>query len=73
MWEKVWNPVKGVQDPPQIETGLTDLQKVQNGYKQSKSFRTLFDTTGGLNFKLIYTIPRDKRTSIAFTVVLEKK
>jgi hypothetical protein len=72
-WEKQWNPKRGETAPPQIETGLTDTQKLQKGYKPSKSFRTIFNTTGGLNFKLIYTIPKDKRTSIAFSVILEKK
>jgi hypothetical protein len=72
-WEKVWNPKRGTVDPPQIVTNLTDAQKINAGYSVSKNFRTIEDSTGGLNFQLIYTVPRDKRTSITFTVVLEKK
>ena len=72
-WEKIWNPKRGTVDPPQIVTNLTDIQKINAGYTISKNFRTIEDSTGGLNFQLIYTVPSDKRTSIAFTVVLEKK
>jgi len=72
-WEKIWNPVKNEIKPPLIETNLTDLEKIQSGYVQSKNFKTIQDTGGGLNFSLIYTIPKDKRTSISFSVILEKK
>jgi hypothetical protein len=70
LWEKFWR--KG-SPLPQIQTGLTDEQKIQAGYVKSKSFRATPLSTGNLNFDLIYTIPSDKNSSIAFTVVLEKK
>jgi hypothetical protein len=73
MWEKIWDPIRGQSNPSQIVTNLTDVQKLANGYVKSKSYRVVFDTTGGLNFQMIYTIPRDKKTSISFTVILEKK
>ena len=72
-WEKIWVPAKGVNDLPQIAINLTDIQKIQEGYLKSKNFKVVIDEGGGLNFKVIYTIPKDKRTSIAITVVLEKK
>jgi hypothetical protein len=72
-WEKNWRVQKGVPNPPQIETNLTDQEKIANGYVKSKNFRTIEDKTGSLNFNVIYTIPRSARTSIAFTVILEKK
>jgi len=72
-WEKVWIPTKGINDLPQIAINLTDIQKIQNGYLKSKNFKVIIDESGGLNFKVIYTVPKDKRTSIAITVVLEKK
>ena len=73
LWEKVWIPTKGTNDLPQIAINLSDIQKIQNGYLKSKNFKVIIDESGGLNFKVIYTIPKDKRTSIAITVVLEKK
>jgi hypothetical protein len=73
MWEKIWDPIRGQSNPSQIVTNLTDVQKLANGYVKSKSYRVVFDTTGGLNFQMIYTIPRDKKTSISFTVILGKK
>jgi len=73
LWEKTWLPSKGVNDLPQIAINLTDIQKIQNGYLKSKNFKVIIDESGGLNFKVIYTVPKDKRTSISITVVLEKK
>lgn len=72
-WEKTWNPIKNEAGPDQIVTNLTDVEKLANGYIKTKNFRTIFDTLGGLDFKLIYTIPKDRRTTISFSVVLEKK
>ena len=72
-WEKIWVPTKGVADPPQINISLNDVQKIQNGYQKSKNFKVILDEAGGLNFRVIYTIPKDKRTSISFSVILEKK
>ena len=71
MWELTWSPVKGTQNPPQVQTTLTDAQKVAAGYVQSKNFKTIL-SQNGLDFELIYTIPTDRRTSIAVTVVLNK-
>ena len=69
-WEKYWN----AGDPyPEIQTGMTDSQKLSNGYFTSRSFNTIFENPDDLNFKLIYNIPQDKNFSIAFTVILEKK
>ena len=73
MWEKIWLPEKGVAFPNQIVTNLTDAEKSLQGYTLSKNFNFVQDVAGGLDFKVIYTIPKDKRTSICFTVVLEKK
>jgi hypothetical protein len=72
-WEKVWVPRRGQTNPPQINTAIDDEQKLTQGYKQSKNFKLVLDESGGLNFRVIYTVPRDKKTSIAFTVILEKK
>lgn len=69
-WEKFWN--KG-NPSPQVETNLTDSQKIANGYVVSRNFTTKFVNPDDLNFQLIYNIPLDKNFSIAFTVVLEKK
>jgi hypothetical protein len=69
-WEKFWergNPL------PQIQFGLTDIQKVQSGYNRSKNFSIKPLFVGSLDFDLIYTIPQDRNSSIAFSVVLEKK
>jgi hypothetical protein len=69
-WEKTWE--KG--DPhPQIEYQLTDEQKIIAGYSRSRNFRSTPLSYGGLDFDLIYSIPRDRNTSIAFSVILEKK
>ena len=69
-WEKYWN----AGDPyPQIQTGLTDSEKISNGYFTSRSFSTKFANPDDLNFQLIYNIPQDKNFSISFTVILEKK
>jgi hypothetical protein len=70
VWEKFWkkgNPL------PDIQTGLTDAQKISAGYVKTKSFQTTFETPNDLDFQLIYNIPQDRNYSIAFTVVLEKK
>ena len=72
-WEKTWNRSKKQIYPEQVVTNLTDEEKLANGYVKSKNFRTIFNTTGGLDFKMIYTIPKDRRTTITFSVVLEKK
>ena len=72
-WEKTWDLVKNQTPPDLVVTNLTNAEKLNNGYIKSKNFRTIFNTTGGLNFKLIYTIPKDRRTTISFSVVLEKK
>jgi hypothetical protein len=72
-WEKIWVPTRGIVDPPQINTQIDDEAKLALGYKKSKNFKLILDESGGLNFKVIYTVPRDKKTSIAFTVILEKK
>jgi hypothetical protein len=72
-WEKIWVPKRGQAALPQINNQIDDEQKISQGYKQSKNFKLILDEGGGLNFKVIYTVPRDKRTSIAFTVILEKK
>ena len=73
LWEKVWIRSKGVINLPQIAINLTDAEKIKNNYLRSKNFKVIIDEGGGLNFKVIYTVPKDKRTSIAITVVLEKK
>jgi hypothetical protein len=70
LWEKFWkkgNPL------PDIQTGLTDSQKIAAGYVRSKSFQTTFEFPDSLDFQLIYNIPKDRNYSIAFTLVLEKK
>jgi hypothetical protein len=72
-WEKIWVPARGISNPPQINTLIDDEQKISQGYKRSKNFKLILDEAGGLNFRVIYTVPRDKNTSIAFTVILEKK
>ena len=73
MWEKTWVPSKTVTSIPFIVTDLTDSQKSLNGYVRSKNFQYKTNQLSSLDFEVIYTIPTDKRTSIAFTVVLEKK
>lgn len=73
MWEKIWVPVKDKTDISQIVTDLSDADKSLQGYSLSKNFKYVKNESGGLDFKVIYTIPKDKRTSICFTVVLEKK
>jgi hypothetical protein len=70
VWEKFWkkgNPL------PDIQTQLTDAQKINAGYVKTKSFQTTFETPNDLDFQLIYNIPQDRNFSIAFSVVLEKK
>lgn len=73
MWEREWNPRRGQVNLPQIEINLTDAQKVNSGYKPSSNFQIIGDQLGGLDFRLIYTIPKDRRTSISLTIKLEKK
>lgn len=73
MWEKEWNVTRGQINPPLIEFTLNDQQKIESGYKPSKNFEVKENQLGGLDFRLIYTIPKDKRTSISLTVILEKK
>jgi hypothetical protein len=70
LWEKFYE--KG-SSYPQIELTLTDAQKVISGYLKSKSFRIEPLSVGGLDFDLIYTLREDKNSSIAITVVLDKK
>lgn len=70
VWEKFWK--KG-NTLPQIQTNLTDAQKIALGYTKTKSFQTTFETPDDLDFQLIYNIPKDRNYSIAFTIVLEKK
>jgi hypothetical protein len=69
-WEKYWNLGESF---PEIQTNMTDSQKISNGYFTSRSFSTRFANPDDLNFKLIYNIPQDKNFSISFTVILEKK
>jgi hypothetical protein len=69
-WEKYWNAGDSY---PEIQTNLTDTQKLANGYFTSRSFSTKFANPDDLNFQLIYNIPQDKNFSISFTVILEKK
>ena len=73
MWEKIWNPTKETTNIPQIVTNLTDSEKSIEGYTKSKNFKYKTNQLSSLDFEVIYTIPTDKRTSIAFTVILEKK
>ena len=73
MWEKTWIRSKKVAPIPQIVTDLTDVQKSLQGYSVSKNFKYTPNQLSSLDFEVIYTIPTAKRTSIAFTVVLEKK
>ena len=70
LWEKYWK--KG-DIHPNVQTGLSDVQKIQAGYVKTKNFQTKFTTQDDLNFQLIYNIPQDRNYSIAITVVLEKK
>jgi len=70
VWEKFWK--KG-NTLPEIQTNLSDAQKLALGYVQTKSFQTNFETPDDLDFQLIYNIPKDRNYSIAFTVILEKK
>jgi hypothetical protein len=70
LWEKFYE--KGTSYP-QVELTLTDAQKVISGYSKSKSFRIEPLSVGGLDFDLIYTLREDKNSSIAITVVLDKK
>ncbi len=60
-------------DAPLVVTGLTDAQKAAAGYRASKSFVAVPLQQDGLDLKLIHTLPADRRTSVAFTVVLTKK
>lgn len=73
MWEKTWVPIKDTPDILQIVTNLTDADKALQGYTLSKNFKYVKNDSGGLDFKVIYTIPKDKRTSICFSVILDKK
>jgi hypothetical protein len=70
VWEKFWKKGNSL---PDIQTQLTDAEKIKAGYVKTKSFQTTFETPNDLNFQLIYNIPQDRNYSIAFTVVLEKK
>jgi hypothetical protein len=70
LWEKFWpasNPLSN------IVYDLTDEQKISAGYVQTRNFQTRFEENNDMDFQLIYTIPKDRNYSIAFTVVLEKK
>jgi hypothetical protein len=69
-WERFWERGNSY---PQIQYQLTDVQKIQAGYVRSNSFTTRNLSYGGLDFDLIYSIPKDRNSSIAFSVVLEKK
>jgi hypothetical protein len=69
-WEKFWERGNSL---PQVQFGLTDIQKIQAGYTKSKNFSINPLFVGSLDFDLIYTLPNDRNSSIAFTVVLEKK
>lgn len=73
LWEKVWNPDTEEPNPNLLELNLTDSEKIIKGYREIRNFKTEFDDLGGINFKVIYTIPVDKRVSIALSVVLNKK
>jgi hypothetical protein len=70
LWEKFWE--KG-SESPQIELNLTDEQKIIQGYSKTKNFRISPLTVGGLDFDLIYTLREDKNSSIAITIILDKK
>lgn len=69
-WEKFWEKGK---DLPQVRYDLTDTQKIKDGYIRSKNFTVKPLSVGSLDFDLIYTLPKDKNSSISFSVVLEKK
>ena len=66
-------PLTGGQRAQQIELSLSDAAKLAAGYVPSKSFTTMPLTQDGLDLKLIHNLPSDRRTSVAFTVVLSKK
>jgi hypothetical protein len=72
-WEKTYKFDKSRITEEQIVTGFSDPEKITNGYLISKDFKTITNVSGGLDFSLIYTLPKDRKTSIAITVVLEKK
>jgi hypothetical protein len=69
-WEKY--PKRG-ENLPTIQYSLTDAEKINSGYIQTRNFQTVFTNPDGLDFKLIYNIPQDRLYSIAFTLILEKK
>jgi hypothetical protein len=70
-YEKIYQ--KGQSTEPQIQLNYTDSQKISNGYVRSSNFQTTPLGENSLNFRLIYNLPVDKKTSISFTVVLNKK
>lgn len=63
----------GGQTAPQLELTLDDTTKLRSGYVPSKNFTTMPLSQDGLDLKLIHNVPSDRRTSIAFTIVLSKK
>jgi hypothetical protein len=69
-WERY--PKRG-ENFSNIEYTLTDVEKINSGYVQTRNFQTVFTNPDGLDFKLIYNIPQDRLYSIAFTLILEKK
>jgi hypothetical protein len=70
LWEKFWPASAPLAN---VIYDLTDEEKIANGYVKTRNFQTNFNDNNDMDFQLIYTIPKDKNYSIAFTVVLEKK
>lgn len=73
LWEKKLNLLKGEVPTAQIVTDLTDAEKIEQGYVKSYNFRVAKQNSTDINFKLIYNIQKQVKTSIAISVVLQKK
>lgn len=58
---------------PLFNSSLDDFGKQRAGYSQSKNFSVRNFSSESLDFTMSYSIPTDRRISIALTIVLKKK
>ena len=73
LWEKNVKLAKGEISSAQIVTNLADADKFNQGYKKTTNFRIKKGSKTDLNFKLIYNLQAQTKTSISISVELQKK
>lgn len=73
LWEKKINVQKGETQSIQIVTDLDDADKFNQGYKKTANYSIKRESSTDLNFKLIYNLQFNTKTSIAISVELQKK